>query len=101
MWESLVNPPAWGAGDRRFESDHPDCSIDRDVLLGEQCDSNPHAEGSTPSVLAHCPVTLRVWRPVCHAGETGSGPVQGVFFRAGDWAVRQPSDTRFEAGSTP
>jgi hypothetical protein len=24
----------------------------RDVLLGEQCGSNPHAEGSTPSVLA-------------------------------------------------
>ncbi len=72
------NPPARGAGDRRFDSDHPDCFlpcsttgcaagcypdgcrfdsyrgslIDRDVLLGEQCDSNPHAEGSTPSVLA-------------------------------------------------
>jgi hypothetical protein len=24
----------------------------KDVLLGEQCGSNPHAEGSTPSVLA-------------------------------------------------
>jgi hypothetical protein len=47
------NPPASEAGDRRFESDHPD-SIDRDVLLGEQCGSNPHAEGSTPSVLAAC-----------------------------------------------
>ena len=30
--------------------------IDRDVLLGEQCASNPHREGSTPSVLADCPV---------------------------------------------
>ena len=26
MWESLVNPPASGAGDRRFESGHPDLS---------------------------------------------------------------------------
>ena len=25
MWESLVNPPASGAGDRRFKSGHPDC----------------------------------------------------------------------------
>jgi hypothetical protein len=32
MWESLVNPPASGAGDRRFESGHPDwmfCDPDR------------------------------------------------------------------------
>ncbi len=27
----------------------------RDVLLGEQCGSNPHAEGSNPSVLAEQP----------------------------------------------
>lgn len=93
---------------------------DRDVLLGEQCGSNPHGEGSTPSVLAPCvrgrtaqappshggdagatpaghsrgPVTQRVWRPACRAGETGSSPVQGARVRAGDWAVRQPSDTR-------
>ena len=25
MWESLANPPASGAGERRFESGHPDC----------------------------------------------------------------------------
>ena len=25
MWESLANPPALGAGNRRFESGHPDC----------------------------------------------------------------------------
>ena len=24
MWESLANPPALGAGERRFESGHPD-----------------------------------------------------------------------------
>jgi hypothetical protein len=71
----------WSRGseprERRFESCRPDSScraarrschplltggvqvrvlpgqpIDRDVLLGEQCGSNPHAEGSTPSVLA-------------------------------------------------
>jgi hypothetical protein len=78
--------------------------IYRDVLLGEQSSSNLDAEGSTPSVLAGCPwprhprhrpaaseragatpaghsfrpVTQRVWRPVCQAGETGSSPVQGA-----------------------
>ena len=25
-----------------------------------------------------CPVTQRVWRPVCHAGEMGSSPIQGA-----------------------
>jgi hypothetical protein len=25
MWESLANPPASGAGERRFESGRPDC----------------------------------------------------------------------------
>ena len=79
-------------------------NIHRDVLLGEQPVSNSGPEGSTPSVSADapvaersrhrlaksdrwvrlppgaivCPVTQRVWRPVCQAGETGSSPVQGV-----------------------
>ena len=27
MWESLANPPASGAGDRRFKSGHPDWTL--------------------------------------------------------------------------
>jgi hypothetical protein len=100
--------------------------LDKDVLPGEQSSSNLDAEGSTPSVLAFVsvaeqprhrpaasdrrvrlppdtrlrPVTQRVWRPACRAGETGSSPVQGADSGRGR-AARQPSDTRFEAGSTP
>ena len=32
-----------------------------------------------PALLGmRCPVTQRVWRPVCRTGETGSSPVQGA-----------------------
>ena len=33
MWRSLVSAPALGAGGRRFESGHPDCSEARGWLL--------------------------------------------------------------------
>src|SRR5688500_89095 len=46
------------------------------------------------------PVTQRVWRPARQAGETGSSPVQGADSGRGR-AARQPSDTRYKAGSTP
>ena len=46
------------------------------------------------------PVTQRVWRPACRAGETGSSPVQGAS-SGRSRAARRPSDTRWKAGSTP
>jgi hypothetical protein len=82
---------------------------DTDELPGAQPVSKTGAEGSTPSVRAddvsvaeqqrhhrakvvqagatpagHSlrPVTQRVWRPACRAGETGSSPVQGADDRA-------------------
>lgn len=42
--------------------------------------------GATPAGHSECdalrPVTQRVWRPACRAGETGSSPVQGADHRA-------------------
>ncbi len=57
--------------------------------------------GATPIGHSFRSVTQQVWRSGRQPDQTGSSPVQGADLRAGDRAVRQPSDTRFEAGSTP
>ena len=56
--------------------------------------------GSTPTLSAF-KVVLLGEQPASKAGGVGSNPTNLARHRAGDRAARQPSDTRYEAGSTP
>ena len=70
--------PAWNAGEAQAlagSTPVPSAAMHKVVLLGEQ--------------------------PVSKAGGVGSNPTNLARHRAGDRAARQPSDTRYEAGSTP
>ena len=64
MWESLANPPALGAGDRRFESGHPDCLTRRfrwSSCWYERPAVNRGDAGSIPAAGAR---TIRKGKPI-------------------------------------
>ena len=83
MWESLANPPASGAGERRFESGHPDC-------LTRRFRWSPCWYG----------------RPAVNRGDAGSIPAAGArhFWKGkptGDGTRLEPGRAMSLEGSTP
>ena len=98
---TVVRPPVKGRDVGSTPTGTASKSLYKNVLLGEQPVSKAGGVGSNPTVLAQGPVKrLECIDPAVYRERRVRFPYRALV-RAGDRAARQPSDTRFEVGSTP